>query len=225
MYLYPYDLLRLKQNLGLSSDALLQRYTVAAFRDNPHFPHLMLQMSDNQRRTCPFLSREGCRVYADRPYACRAYPLERAVVRGIIALAGEERPARYSIAHHTHCQGHQEKTQFTAASWIDDQELAPYHFHNDLWVDLDTLFRRNPWGSEGINSPAMKMAFMACYNVDTFRNFVFTSSFLERFSIEETKVAQLNESDEALLQFGFEWIRFFLTGKGPLQSETKAKRQ
>jgi hypothetical protein len=71
----------------------------------------------------------------------------------------------------------------------------------------------------------MKMAFMACYNVDTFRNFVFTSSFLKRFSIEESRVAQLKESDEALLQFGFEWIRFFLTGKGPLQSKTKAKRR
>ena len=44
MYLYPYDIVRLKQRLELSSEAFLARHTLTAFRDNPYFPHVMLQI-------------------------------------------------------------------------------------------------------------------------------------------------------------------------------------
>ena len=81
MYLYPYDIIRLKKNLGISSDEFLKKHTISAFRDNAFFPNLMLKMSNNEEKSCPFLSNNGCTVYEDRPFSCRAYPLERAVAR------------------------------------------------------------------------------------------------------------------------------------------------
>ncbi len=81
MYLYPYDIIRMKNRLGISSEQFLEQHTVSAFRDNPYFPSLMLKMSDKGEKSCPFLSSEGCNRYEDRPFSCRAYPLERAAAR------------------------------------------------------------------------------------------------------------------------------------------------
>lgn len=213
MYLYPYDIIRMKKRLGISSDQFLVQHTLSAFRDNPYFPSLMLKMSDNKEKSCPFLSPKGCMVYEDRPYSCRTYPLERAVARG-----GNEnqRTALYFITNHSHCRGHKEPRKWTVKEWLKDQQVQLFNEMNDLWVDIDTLFRGNPWGSKGVDSPALKMAFMACFNVDKFKNFIFESTFLARFDLPPKKIELLAESNVELMKFGFDWTRFFLTGTGPL---------
>jgi len=213
MYLYPYDLIRLKQRLAISSDELLRKHTVAAFRDNAYFPSVMLKMSDEADKRCPFLAEAGCRVYGDRPFSCRAYPLERAVAR---SGNGRGRTTCWRIARHEHCKGHDERKKWQVRGWVEDQQLADYNRMNDLWVDMDSLFRRNPWGERGVDSPALKMAFMACFNVDTFRAFIFESTFLSRFTLPEKQVAALASDDIELMKFGFDWVCYFLTGQGPL---------
>jgi len=213
MYLYPYDVIRMKNRLGISSDQFLEQYTFQAIRDNSHFPSLMLKMADNDEKWCPFLSIKGCMIYEDRPFSCRAYPMERAVAR-----TGDEsqRTVLYFIAEDPYCKGHKESREWTIKEWIEDQKIQLYNDMNDLWVDIDTLFRANPWGPQGIDNPAFKMAFMACFNVDEFKKFVFESTFLSRFNVHQDRVSQLRESDVELMKFGFDWIKFFLTGKGPL---------
>ena len=214
MYLYPYDIIRLKSRLDLSSEKFLARYTTTAFRDNPYFPSVMLKMSQKEDKSCPFLSSDGCRVYKDRPFSCRAYPLERAVARA----ADENRPKEmYFIVRHSHCRGHQETRRWTVAQWLENQQIKDYNEINNRWVEIDTLFRQNPWGGEGLESPRLKMAFMACFNVDRLRTFIMESSFLERFDVAPGKIDKLRESDTDLLKFGFDWVEFFLTGKGPLK--------
>jgi hypothetical protein len=42
MYPYPYDIIRLKQRLGMTSEEFLIRHTITALRDNPNFPNVML---------------------------------------------------------------------------------------------------------------------------------------------------------------------------------------
>ncbi len=212
MYLYPYDIIRLKHHLGVRSDQFLEQYTLQAFRDNPYFPHVMLKMSDDKEKSCPFLSSAGCTVYEDRPFSCRAYPLERAVAR----TGEDERTVIHFISKHDYCLGHQETKAWTIKSWIADQHIQRYNDMNDLWVDMDTLFRRNPWGARGIDSPALKMAFMACFNMDEFRTFIFESTFLSRFDVPRAKAQTWLESDVEIMKFGFEWVTFFLTGKGAL---------
>ena len=212
MYLYPYDIIRMKDRLGISSDQFLEQYTYRAFRDNPYFPSLMLKMSDDAEKSCLFLSSKGCSIYDDRPFSCRAYPLERAVAR-----TGEDgHTVIYFITNHFYCLGHKEYREWTVREWIEDQQIQMYNDMNNLWVDIDTIFRSNPWGSQGIDSPALKMAFMTCFNVDEFKKFIFESTFLSRFDISQKRINHLMESDIELMKFGFDWIKFFLTGTGPL---------
>jgi Fe-S-cluster containining protein len=214
MYLYPYDVIRMKNRLGLTSDRFLDRYTFQAVRDNPYFPSVMLKMSDNREKWCPFLSNKGCMIYEDRPFSCRSYPLERAVAR----IDDEnERTVLFFVVEDPYCMGHKEVRKWTADEWIEDQKMHVYNDMNDLWVDIDTLFRSNPWGPQGMESPALKMAFMACFNINEFKKFIFESTFLSRFDVSCDRIDRLKTSDVELMTFGFDWVKFFLTGKGPLR--------
>ena len=77
--LFPFDLLCLKNHLRLHSSVFLEKYTRIGQGQHPFFPAVMLNMKDEDNYPCPFLCREGCSVYEDRPSACRTYPLERGV--------------------------------------------------------------------------------------------------------------------------------------------------
>ena len=213
MYLYPYDIIRLKNRLNISSDELLKHKTISAFRDNPYFPSLMLRMTDTEDKSCPFLSVNGCVVYEDRPFSCRAYPLELAVARNDFE---SQKLTCYFVATHSYCLGHGESREWTAEQWMEDQIIHIYNDMNDLWVKIDTIFRQNPWGKEGTTGKALKMAFMACFNVDKMREFVFNTTFLSRFDIPLDRMEQCKVSDVEMMKLGFDWVKYFLAGTGPL---------
>jgi Fe-S-cluster containining protein len=212
MYLYPYDIVRLKQRLGLTSEEFLKRHTITALRENPYFPNVMLKMSDNPGGPCPFLSKNGCTVYEDRPYSCRAYPLEPAFYGDGETLLN----ISCQVVCHSYCLGHREDRAWTAGKWMEDQQMAGYNEINARWARIDTLMRQNPFGDKSLESPALKMAYMASYNMDTFRRFVFESSFLSRFHVPDERLEAIRKSDTALLLLGFDWILRFLFEKGPL---------
>jgi Fe-S-cluster containining protein len=216
MYLYPYDILRLRERLGMTSEAFLLEHTATALRDIPYFPSVMLKMSDREGRPCPFLSAKGCTVYEDRPYSCRAYPLEPAMY----GSADGRIDMDFYLVRHSHCRGHHEDRRWTAQQWMADQQMGAYNDINARWARIVSRFRNNPFGPAGIDSPAMKMAFMASFNVDTFRRFVFDSSFLSRFDVPQERLEEARRSDTALLLLGFDWIRRFLFREGPLGQKT-----
>jgi Fe-S-cluster containining protein len=212
MYLYPYDIIRMKRRLNLTSGEFLAKYTQTAYRDNPYFPSVMLKMSQAEPYACLFLNTDGCGIYADRPYSCRAYPLEPAMSRG----SDMQHMVVYFLARHSYCLGHNVDRRWTVREWVLDQKMGPYHEMNSHWVAIDTIFRQNPWGEQGLESQALKMAYMACFNIDKFREFVLESSFLSRFEVPENRIEEARTSDEACMLLGFDWIRFLLTRSGPL---------
>jgi len=53
---------------------------------------------------------------------------------------------------------------------------------------------------------------MATYNVDQFREFVFGSSFLDRYKVKRDLLKKLEKDEVQLLLFGFEWVKLFLFG-------------
>ena len=65
------------------------------------------------------------------------------------------------------------------------------------------------------------MAFMAAYNIDSFKAFVFESSFLKRYRVKPALVRKLRRSERALLGFGFEWIKLFVWGMPSSQIRPK----
>jgi hypothetical protein len=170
-------------------------------------------MSENEEHTCPFLDSNGCSVYEDRPTACRTYPLERAVDRS----ASKGRPEEYYfMTNHTYCLGHREIKEWTVKTWLKDQRLQHYNALNDLWAEIDTLFATNPWQGEGAGGPRQQMAFMVCYNIDGFRAFVEENNIFSQFKLASSLLRILPDDDEALLKFGFEWLKYVLTGQGRL---------
>jgi Fe-S-cluster containining protein len=209
LFLYPYDVIRLKNRLNLSSDQFLDKYVDIVLRDSNYFPEILLSMSDNPERTCPFLSDAGCTVYPDRPDTCRTFPVEQGVYYDAASKATKLihffRPPDF-------CQGQNEQKKWTTQSWARDQEAVVYNQMTLLWSEIKRLFRDNPWGHEGPEGPKAKMAFMATYNVDQFRDFLFNSTFLKRYKLKSAIRKKIRNDDVALMKFGFEWVKFFVWG-------------
>ena len=56
------------------------------------------------------------------------------------------------------------------------------------------------------------MAFMASYNMDAFRSFVFESSMLKRYKVKMDLLKKIQRDDVELMLFGFDWIKLFVWG-------------
>lgn len=207
LFLYPYDVLRLRRKLDLTADQFIDRHADLVMRPGQFFPEVLLRMADNEQQTCPFLTTEGCGVYPDRPDTCRGFPVEQ----GSLYESGSGRStAVYFFRPPEFCLGRHEEQSWTLDTWADDQEARTYHEMTRLWADMRQLFQQDPWGPQGFEGPKGKMAFMAAYNMDQFRSFVFDSTFLKRYRVKQDLLRKLRINDTALLKFGFEWIRVFV---------------
>ncbi|SCY53291.1 YkgJ family cysteine cluster protein [Desulfoluna spongiiphila] len=208
LFLSPYDVLRLKQGLGLSAGDFIDRYTDAVLRDGKALPELLLRMNDNEEATCIFLSEAGCTAYAHRPDTCRTFPCEH----GIYYNADGAKERVLFLRPPSFCEGIHDPRELTPEAWQKDQNAENHNAMNELWGEVEALFSGNPWGAEGPQGQRAKMAFMAAYNVDDFREFIFGSSFLKRCKIKNDLKMKLRRDDVAVMKFGFEWIRVFLFG-------------
>jgi hypothetical protein len=209
LFLYPYDVLRLVKKLRISSDDFLEKYTDVVMRPAKHFPEVLLKMSENVEKECPFLSDEGCSVYTDRPDTCRTFPVEQGLYYD--AGKGTASPV-YFFKPPDFCLGRFEDAEWTEASWAKDQDAILYNNMTRLWAEIINLLQNDPWGGEGPEGPKAKMAFMAAYNIDRFRDFIFASTFLKRYKIKQEIMTKIKRNDSELLKFGFAWIKYFLLG-------------
>lgn len=209
LYLYPYDVVRLKNGLEIDSDRFLDKYVDIVLRPSSYFPEVLLKMSESETKSCVFLSPSGCRVYSDRPDTCRKFPLEL----GTYYNADEKRTEWITFFKPPDfCMGPKEPKTWTAATWRSGQQGKKYNDMNLLWAEIKRFFQADPWGHEGTEGNRAKMTFMAAYNIDRFREFIFKSSFLKRYKIKNVLLKKIKADDEELLKFGFEWIKFFIWG-------------
>ena len=209
LFLYPYDVIRLKHALGISSDDFLDAYVEVVLRPDNFFPEVLLSMSQNDQKTCPFLAESGCLVYPDRPDTCRTFPIEQ----GLLLDADTQKDTMvYFFRPPEFCLGQHETKEWTIPSWTDDQEARLYHKMTIRWAELKRMFQADSWGPEGPQGSKAKMSFMAVYNVDRFREFVLQSTFLKRYKVKSALYRKIKSDDVELLKFGFEWVKFFLWG-------------
>jgi Fe-S-cluster containining protein len=209
LFLYPYDVVRLKQCLGITSDEFLDEYVDVVLRPSNFFPEVLLRMSSTQEKTCSFLTASGCSVYPDRPDTCRTLPIEV----GMMYDADQEKDTPvYFFKPPEFCRGQDEKEEWTISGWTRDQDAELYHKMTMRWAEVKRLFQEDPWGLEGPEGSKAKMAFMATYNINRFRDFIFQSSFLKRYKIKAVLLKKLKTDDVQLLKFGFEWVKFFVWG-------------
>jgi Fe-S-cluster containining protein len=125
--LTPYEILRLARNLRIATKEFISQFTeeggtILRFR--------------SEDAGCSLLGEEGCTVHADRPGACRIYPLG-----GSFQLAGQETFAL--LTPHPESLGvYGSPATFkpgdTVASFLDAQGIEPYHRANKRYVELLT---------------------------------------------------------------------------------------
>ncbi|MBW1637284.1 MAG: YkgJ family cysteine cluster protein [Deltaproteobacteria bacterium] len=211
--LYPFDVITLKNYLGIDSETFMREHSFLVKGENPFFPTVKLKLNDDENKSCPFLTDPGCSVYQARPSACRTYPLERAVDRKSERGVSEE---YYFMTSHPYCLGHKEEREFTVDTWIRNQQLFEYNSMNELWVSVETLFSTNPWKGEGAGGERQQLAFMVCYNIDGFRRFSDEHRLIKQFRLDSGFKKRISTDDGELLKFGFEWLKTVLGGNSTL---------
>ena len=212
LVLTPYDILRMKRRLGLSSEDFLAKYTDTKMDFNTRFPRVVLRMNGYENRTCPFVSVAGCSIYGDRPGACRLYPIGRAAMKWEHHKEARE---KFFIVREAHCRGFQEDREWSLQEWVANEGLDEYNALNDLWLEIITS--QKGLGPEAQITRKMQMFFMASYNLDKFREFLFKSPFFERFEVDAAQKQALAVDDLALLKFAFQWLKFSLFGEKTLR--------
>jgi uncharacterized protein len=218
LFLYPYDLLLLKNHLEMTAEAFLDAYVDVVLRPDNAFPDVLLRMRKDAEHTCPFLTAAGCAVYPARPDTCRTFPVEK----GALFQEASKRPEMVSFFRPpAFCLGQHETQEWDLAGWAEDQEAGVHNRMTAEWAAIKRLFMQDPWGAEGPGGPRARMAFMAAYNLDSFRSFVFESSFLKRYRVKPALVRKLRRNENALLSFGFEWIKLFVWGLPSSQMRLK----
>jgi Fe-S-cluster containining protein len=210
LLLTPYDIARLKNRLSLTAGEFLDRYTEVCFDEGRNLAMVYLQMQDNELRTCPFVSAAGCEIYADRPSACRIYPLARASRMNRRHGNVEE---DYFVLRERHCRGFEEHRVWAADEWIVDQGLYVYHELNNLWMAVVTHaeMRKNE-----LSERQQQMFFLASYDMDRFRAFILESGFLQAFDLPVQEVEALGRDDEVLLRLAIKWLNFSLCNEPTL---------
>ena len=203
IFLTPYDVLRLKDRLGISSQEFLDEYTQLVADRRQQLPAVQLRMTETEDKHCFFVDPEkGCTVYSDRPWSCRMYPVGQASPKER-ENSGDEK--FYFILKEDVCKG------WTVKDWIKNQGADEHDKFGEYFKEI--AFHDFFEQGKVLTAQKVEMFFLACYNLDKFREFIFDTSFLNRFDIDKDELEKIKNDDEELLKFGFKWIKFSLFGE------------
>lgn len=219
--LTPYDILRMRRATNLPADEFLLRFTTPVYLEKTDLPGVKIHLDKDGR--CPFVTEEGCTIYADRPTTCRYYPIGMSYFHG----AGNEGGGAeefYFLVKEPYCKGHEEETRQTIREWRADQGIDESDDMNKEWMEI--VMRRKSFGLQAtLSEPAKKMFFMASTDLDKFRDFVFNSSFLATYEVDEKTLAAIREDDIALMKFSFRYLASSLFGIQDLRIKTEKIRE
>ncbi len=221
--LTPLDILRLARRLKISTGEFLDRHTLMPITKDLGLPVLILRMGEKPEQRCPFVCDDGCSVYEDRPWSCRMYPVGMGIPP---ARAGKEPEPVFFLFEDDFCDGRTESHEWTVGQWRKDQRVNEQEEIEEGYRDLVS----HPWfiGGRQLDPKRMEMFHTACYDLDRFRDFIFSSSFLKRFELDDALIEDIKLDDEALLRFAFRWLRFALFAEPTMKaredaSETRRK--
>jgi Fe-S-cluster containining protein len=220
--LTPYDILRLKQRLNLSSGEFLQQYTVPYEMEKDGIAGVKLRPVE-QGTACRFMLPQGCGVYEDRPTSCRYYPVALLSMR----RQGESDDTRsYALVKEQHCLGHLEERDLTIDEYRHEQGLEEYDELARGWRQL-ILKKKSSGPSVGKPSKrSLQLFFMVCYDVDRFREFVVSEGFNELYDLDMEETIEILGDDTRLMLFGFRFLKQVLFGENtiPLKQDAATRR-
>jgi len=205
MPLAPYDVLRLRCNLGIDSDRFIKQFTTVQLYPDTGFPLPLLKMLDGPDELCPFVTPAGCSVYEDRSAACRTYPLGRGTKPGPDGTVSE----RFFLVREDHCCGFDAGRRWNAREWLADQGLEPYNRSNDRYMQLMAKVKAT---GQPISERMATMCLLAFFQLDRFKDFMASMGLLDKVEISDERRRVVLEDEEARLDFAFDWIELVLFG-------------
>ncbi len=211
--LTPFDILRLRKELNITSDEFLLRFTTPMWVEKTDLPGVKLNLDEDGR--CPFVTDKGCTIYEHRPSACRYYPIGMANFHQADD-EGAEAENFFFVVKEPHCKGHEEPKEWTIRDWRADQGVDLCDEMNVQWMQL--VMRRKSYGFQASMSPeGQSMFFMVSTNLEKFKTFVFESSFLDTYEIDPKELEEIKNDDVKLMFFGFKYLAGALFGAKTLQ--------
>ena len=207
-FLTPFDILRLKQHLSMTSGEFLQKYTSQHSGPQTGLPVVSLRPKNSTDLLCPFVSPDGCQVYENRPTSCRLYPIARAIApcpqTGRIS-------EHFALIKESHCQGFHQKSFQTVDRWLSDQGVKSYLAVNDRFLDIIRL--KNHRHPAPLDLRAVHQFQLALYDLDRFRSYVLDNKLLENEAISKKQAVDQEHNDTTLLLYAHEWIKTALFGE------------
>lgn len=224
--LTPYDIMKMKNRLGLTADQFLALYTDLKIWEKTDLPVVTLKLMNDELKSCPFVTDEGCIIYEDRPTTCRYYPVGVATLSHKEGADGDD---FFFFVKEPHCLGFEEDKEWTIREWREDQGVDIRDAINADWTDLIVRKRSFP-ASIKLTDKSKQMYFMASYDIDKFKRFIFESSFFKLYDIDDATIEKIKEDEVELLKFGFKWLKWVLYHQGSFklneaEAESRKNRQ
>jgi hypothetical protein len=138
---------------------------------------------------------------------------------------GIESERFFFVVKEDHCKGHEEDKEWTIREWRADQGVDLCDEMNKEWLEI--VMRRRSFGHQAtMSEQAQKMFFMASTDIDKFRDFVFKSSFLETYDVDEETLAKIKDDDIEMMLFAFRYLASALFGTEDIKvKEEKIKER
>lgn len=220
--LTPYDIVRLKKRLGITSGDFLLKYTYPYEMEKDGIAGVKLKPVENGT-ACQFMTEEGCSIYEDRPTACRYYPV------ALLSLRRQDEftdRTSYALVKENHCHGHFEDRKLTVDEYRKEQGLEEYDELGRGWRQL-ILKKKSSGPTVGKPSQrSLQLFFMACYDVDQFREFVKGPSFDDVYDIDQATKDKLFNDDIELMLFGQRFLAQVMFGDAfiPMRPDAYERR-
>ncbi|MCP4671221.1 MAG: YkgJ family cysteine cluster protein [Desulfobacula sp.] len=205
--LTPYDVLRLKNNLGIPSQLFLRTYTSLHYGPGSGLPVVEFKPNPDTGHECPFVTAQGCSVYEDRPASCRMYPLARAIAR---SRETGEIGEYFALIEEPHCKGFKKKSNQKVREWLKGQNVAKHNRENDRLMELISL--KNQVLPGKLEGALFDKFYLALYDLDEFKEQIFKNDLLSELNISKGLKEHIKKDDEVLLNLGLDWVKFILFG-------------
>lgn len=201
-FLTPYDVLRLKNRLQMSSRLFLKQYTRCQTGPETGLPVVSLKADSAHALKCPFVRPDGCRVYSDRPSSCRTYPLARLAKR---SRESGEITEQFVLIQESHCRGFEQPQTQTVDGWLESQEVEIYNHFNDMFLEIISLKNRKKPGPLGIRETSLFT--LALYDLDNFKMQIKTNNFLKDVDLSPEAIDHAMADEIELFKLAHQWIK------------------
>ena len=215
--LTPYDVLRMKRSLGIDSSEFLEQVHAAPAERRAEIPHRDSEDGrGEQALPVPVRDRAAASTATARGHAaCTRWAWPSRNRRRLTDM-----PFHFVIQEDI-CKGHGEGVSLSVREWIECQGIQEFEMMAGGFKEL-TL--HDFWNSNKALTPQQSdMFYMACYDLDRFRRFVFETRFLSLFEVDEASVEALRTDDQELLDFAMQWLRFSIFGEKSMRLQSGSR--